>query len=130
MKEIMAFVRQNKVNATKSALADAGFPAFTCRKVMGRGKKVMDASLVKVILESDEMPVSPIGEFICEASRLIPKRYFTLVVPDEKVKELVDIIMEVNSTGNPGDGKIFVSPVTESYRVRNGEVVNDLETSY
>lgn len=130
MKEIMAIVRLNKVNATKNALAEAGFPAFTCRKVMGRGKKVLDLSLVQTILDSDEMPTSPIGEFISETSRLIPKRYFTLIVPDDKVKELVEVIMDVNSTGNPGDGKIFVLPVIESYRVRDGQVVDDLESSY
>ncbi len=36
MKEIMAIIRQNKVNLTKEALAEAGIPAFTCRKVLGR----------------------------------------------------------------------------------------------
>lgn len=130
MKEIMAMVRLNKVNATKNALAEAGFPAFTCRKIMGRGKKSVDLALVETILSSDEMPASPIGEFISEASRLIPKRYFMLVVPDEEVNHLIDVIMEVNSTGNPGDGKIFVLPVIESYRVRDGEIQDDIESSY
>lgn len=130
MKEIMAIVRLNKVNATKNALADAGFPAFTCRKVMGRGKKAIDLALVKTIIDSEELPVSPIGEFISESSRLIPKRYFTLIVPDEKVDELVQVIMDVNSTNNPGDGKIFVIPMMESYRVRDGQLQDDLESSY
>lgn len=130
MKEIMAIVRLNKVNATKNALADAGFPAFTCRKIMGRGKKAIDLALVKTIIDSEELPVSPIGEFISESSRLIPKRYFTLMVPDDKVDELVQVIMEVNSTGNPGDGKIFVIPMMESYRVRDGQLQDDLESSY
>lgn len=130
MKEIIAVVRLNKIGATKNALAEAGFPAFTCRKVMGRGKKAIDLALVQTILESSEMPVSPIGEFISEASRLIPKRFFTLIVPDEKVAELVEVIMEVNSTGNPGDGKIFVIPIIQSYRVRDGQLQSGLESSY
>ena len=129
MKEIMAIVRQNKVNATKNALAEAGFPAFTCRKIMGRGKRPIDLSLVQTIL-SEEMPISPVGEYITEVSRLIPKRCFVLVVPDEKVEHLVKVIMEVNSTGNPGDGKIFVLPIMESYRVRDGQSINDIDSSY
>jgi nitrogen regulatory protein PII 2 len=128
MKEIMAIVRLNKVNATKEALASAGFPAFTCRKVMGRGKKFVDPSLVQTIMETGELPVSPVGEYLTEGSRLIPKRYFTIIVPDECVKKVVDTIIEVNSTGNFGDGKIFVLPIDEAYRVRNGELQTDTES--
>lgn len=128
MKEIMAIVRLNKVNVTKEALASAGFPAFTCRKVMGRGKKFVDPSLVQTIMETGELPVSPVGEYLTEGSRLIPKRYFTIIVPDECVKKVVDTIIEVNSTGNFGDGKIFVLPIDEAYRVRNGELQTDTES--
>ena len=39
MKEILAIIRLVKLSETKKALAEAGFPAFTCRKVLGRGKK-------------------------------------------------------------------------------------------
>ena len=41
---------------------------------------------------------------------------------DEAVKAVVDAVLEVNSTGTPGDGKIFVLPVEEVYRVRDGQV--------
>lgn len=128
MKEIMAIVRLNKVNVTKETLASAGFPAFTCRKVLGRGKKFVDPSLVQTILESGELPVSPVGEYLTEGSRLIPKRVFTLIVPDESVKKVVETIIEVNHTGNYGDGKIFVVPVEESYKIRNGELQTDTES--
>lgn len=128
MKEIMAMVRLNKVSETKEALAEVGFPAFTCRKVMGRGKKSIDPMLVKTILEEGELPVSPVGEYFTENTRLIPKRYFTLVVQDGDVSKAVETIMEVNSTGNPGDGKIFVIPIYESIRVRDGQLQNDSES--
>ncbi|SFR58346.1 P-II family nitrogen regulator [Anaeromicropila populeti] len=128
MKEIMAIVRLNKVNETKTALAAAGFPAFTCRKVMGRGKKAIDVSLFHTILEEGELPMSPVGEYISEASRLIPKRVFALVVPDDSVEIIVNTIMDVNSTGNPGDGKIFVLPIYESIRVRDGEHQTDTDS--
>ncbi|MEA5083327.1 MAG: P-II family nitrogen regulator [Lachnospiraceae bacterium] len=127
MKEVMAIVRLNRVNATKEALAEAGFPAFTCRKVMGRGKKAVNLDLVEAVL-GGELPVSPIGEYISESSRLIPKRYFTVVVPDEDVEKAVNTIMDTNCTGNPGDGKIFVLPIVESIRIRDGQLQMDSES--
>ncbi len=39
MKEVLAVIRMNKINETKRALSEGGFPAITCRRVYGRGKK-------------------------------------------------------------------------------------------
>lgn len=121
MKEVMAIVRQNKVNSTKEALAEAGVPAFTCRKVLGRGKKLIDMSLLHSLVDAGEVPANPMGEYISEATRLISKRVFTMIVDDAEVEKVVNTIIEVNATGNPGDGKIFVLPILENYKVRNGE---------
>ncbi|MDF2587323.1 MAG: nifI5 [Anaerocolumna sp.] len=121
MKEVMAIVRQNKVNATKDALANAGIPAFTCRKVLGRGKKLIDMTLLRSIVDSGDIPVDSSGEYLSETTRLISKRVFNIIVDDGDVETVIKTIMDVNSTGNPGDGKIFVLPILENYRVRNGE---------
>jgi len=121
MKEVMAIIRQNKVNQTKEALVKDGYPAFTCLKVLGRGKKTIDLSIVQDIVDAGEMPISTIGEALTEPTRLIPKRFFTLIVEDEDVAKVVSIIIDNNQTGNPGDGKIFVIPIEESIRVRSGE---------
>lgn len=121
MKEVMAIVRQNKVNLTKEALAEAGVPAFTCRKVLGRGKKLIDMNLLHSLVDAGEVPETPVGEYLSEITRLIPKRVFTFIVDDSEVEKVVNTIIDVNSTGNPGDGKIFILPVTENYKVRNGE---------
>ncbi len=121
MKEVMAIIRQNKVNATKEALAGAGVPAFTCRKVLGRGKKLIDMTLLRSIVDSGEIPATATGEYLSESQRLISKRVFTMIVEDENVDKVVETIIDANSTGNPGDGKIFILPINESYRVRNGE---------
>ena len=80
-----------------------------------------DALALKTIMETGEIPATPVGEHLTEAQRLIAKRFFTLIVDDDKVKEVVDIIIETNQTGNPGDGKIFVMPICEAYTVRTGE---------
>lgn len=121
MKEVMAFIRVNKINPTKKALAEGGFPAFTCRPVLGRGKKRIDPELLSLVLETGELPMSPKGEYLTESFRWIPKRLITLIVEDQQVKDVVDILIKTNQTGNPGDGKIFVLPIYEAYTVRSGE---------
>ncbi len=122
MKEIMAFIRLNMIGPTKETLSKAGFPSFFCRKCLGRGKKSLDINTLRLVIDSDiQIPVSPYGEALTESARLIPKRLFTLVVDDGDVKRAVDSIIKTNQTGNPGDGKIFVLPVTETFKVRTAE---------
>jgi nitrogen regulatory protein PII 2 len=43
------------------------------------------------------------------------------MVPDSKVKDAVEAIIEANRTGHHGDGKIFICPVEEAIRIRTGE---------
>lgn len=121
MKEIMAIIRTDKVNITKEALGNAGFPAFCCRPCLGRGKKSLDAAVLNYIMETGELPVSKVGEAFTETARLIPKRILTLVIEDEEVDMAIKTIFKANQTGNPGDGKVFVLPVEETYKVRTGE---------
>jgi nitrogen regulatory protein PII 2 len=121
MKEVMCFIRANKVNDTKRALAGDGFPAFTCRKCLGRGKMSIDPDLLNAVLAVGELPLSPIGENLTEATRLIAKRFFTLIVEEKDVDKVIETIVEANQTGNPGDGRIFVLPILETYTVRSGE---------
>lgn len=121
MKEVMAIIRTKKTNQTKTALSDNGFPAFSCRPVLGRGKGMVDSQLLQQVMSTGQLPVSPDGETISEAGRLISKRVFTLIVEDDQVAKAVETIISVNKEGNKGDGKIFVLPITESYRIRNGE---------
>ncbi|MGE4485145.1 MAG: P-II family nitrogen regulator [Oscillospiraceae bacterium] len=120
MKEIIAIIRPNKINATKRILMENHFPAFTCRPCLGRGKKSADTELVTALLATGSLPQDVIGEHFTEASRLIAKRFFTLVTTDEMADKVVQLIIEVNQTGKPGDGKVFVCPIMESYRVRDG----------
>jgi nitrogen regulatory protein PII 2 len=121
MKEVMCFIRANKVNDTKRALEKNGFPAFTCRECLGRGKKSIDPGLLNTILAEGELPLNPIGENLTEATRLIAKRFFTLIVEEKDVNKAVETIIGANKTGNPGDGRIFILPIMEAYTVRSGE---------
>lgn len=121
MKEIMAIIRMNKVNKTKEALSKEGFPSITCHKVYGRGKKKVNYEFLESYVSTDELETSKMAEVISEGHRLIAKRLLNIVVQDEEVNKVVKTIIEINKTGNPGDGKIFVIPVEETVRVRTGE---------
>jgi nitrogen regulatory protein PII 2 len=117
MKEIMAIVRINMMNKTKKALADAGISSITARDALGRGKGLVDLSLLEGAEKGYEEAVAQLGS----SQRLIPKRVFFTVVPDRLVPKAVETIIEVNRTGKSGDGKIFVMPLADSVRVRTGE---------
>jgi len=117
MKEIMAIVRINMMNKTKKALAEAGISSVTARDALGRGKGLVDLTLLKGAEKGYEEAVAQLGQ----SQRLIPKRIFFVVVPDRLVPKTVKTIMAVNRTGKPGDGKIFVTAVTDAVRVRTGE---------
>ncbi len=117
MKEIMAIVRINMMNKTKKALAEAGISSITARDALGRGKGLVDLTLLEGAEKGYEEAIVQLGQ----SQRLIPKRVFFVVVPDRLVKKTVQTIMAVNRTGKSGDGKIFVMPVMDSVRVRTAE---------
>ncbi|KHK04012.1 Nitrogen regulatory protein P-II [Desulfovibrio sp. TomC] len=113
----MAVIRMNKMNQTKKALADAGIPAFVAREGYGRGKGLVNQAVLDGAAAGNEEAIALLGT----KGRLYPKRIISIVVPDNQVKEAVDALISVNKTGQAGDGKIFVMPVSDSVRVRTGE---------
>lgn len=121
MKEVLAVIRMNKMNETKRALADAGVASMTARKVIGRGQGKVDYLLLKGAEEGYEEAINQLSP----GPKLIPKRMLTMVVPDGKVELVVKTVIEVNKTGAPGDGKIFIMPVSDAIRVRTAEVGDD-----
>jgi nitrogen regulatory protein PII 2 len=127
MKEVMSIIRMNMVGKTKQALLEAGYPSMTVVPVTGRGKRKVDYNVINALLdgESADSVLTNVSnedaEVISEAHRLIPKRLIMIVAQAEDVPEIVDIITETNQTGSMGDGKIFVVPTGEAYRIRTGE---------
>jgi nitrogen regulatory protein PII 2 len=117
MKEIMAIVRINMMNCTKKALAEAGVSSITARDALGRGKGLVDLTLLEGAEKGYEEAIAQLGQ----SQRLIPKRVFFVVVPDRLVNKTVQTIIQVNRTGKSGDGKIFVLPVMDAVRVRTAE---------
>jgi len=121
MKEVMAVIRQNKINDTKRALNDAGITSFTATgRVLGRGKGLVDYRILHGAEEGAPEAIAQLGD----GPRLVPKRLITVVVSDDWVERTVDAIIKTNQTGNAGDGKIFVLPILEATRVRTEETVS------
>jgi len=117
MKEVMAIIRMNMMNKTKKALSDAGILSMTAKEVLGRGKGLVDYSLLEGAEKGYEEAIAQLGQ----SQRLIPKRLLLVVVPEKLVPTTVRTIIQVNQTGKSGDGKIFVMPVSNSFSVRTGE---------
>jgi nitrogen regulatory protein PII 2 len=118
MKQVVAIIRMNMVNRTKEALVAAGFSSVTVRKVLGRGKGNVD---FRVLHGAEAGHTEAIARLKDDGPMLIPKRMMTVVVAGEAVTKVVETIIKANQTGKPGDGKIFVLPVSESIRIRTGE---------
>lgn len=118
MKEVIAVVRINMMNQTKQCLADVGIDAYFGREASGRGKGFVNPKVLEGADQGYEEAASVLGE----KGKLYPKRVVTAVVDDDKVDDVVQAIIETNQTGMPGDGKIFIMPISDAVRVRTGEV--------
>ncbi len=117
MKEVIAIVRINMMNQTKKALTDAGIDAFFAHEADGRGKGFVNPQVLDGVGQGYEEAASLLGE----KGKLYPKRMVTVVVEEDQVDDVVQAIIGVNQTGKPGDGKVFVLPMSDAVRVRTGE---------
>lgn len=118
MKEVVAVVRINMMNQTKQALTDCGIDAFFAHEAHGRGKGFANPQ----VLEGAEQGYIEAAALLGEKGKLYPKRLVTVIVPDDRVSCVVETIINTNQTGMPGDGKVFVLPISDAIRVRTGEV--------
>lgn len=117
MKEILAIIRMDMMGKTKKALTDAGIISMNAGACLGRGKGLVDITLLKGAEKGYEEAINQLGQ----AGKLIPKRLLNIVLPDIHVKKAIRAIIETNQTGRSGDGKIFVMPVNDAIGVRTGE---------
>ena len=118
MKTIIAFIRINKMIATKKALSEEGISSMTAfGHCSGRGKGYWDAKVMEGVKNNEPEALALIGE----EPRLRPQTMVMVTVPEEKAKIVVEAIRGANYTGKSGDGKIFVLPEYDVVRVRTGE---------
>jgi nitrogen regulatory protein PII len=106
MKLIKAIVRPNKVDDVKDALDKLSLPGMTVTEVRGHGKQKGHTAIYR----GKEYTVS-----------LLPKMEIEIVVADSNAEEAIKAIIQAARTGEIGDGRVFVIPVLESYRIRTGE---------
>jgi len=110
MKLIKAIVRPNRVDDVKEALGRVHLSGMTVTEVRGHGKQKGHTAIYR----GKEYDVS-----------LLPKMEIEAVVPDELVDDAVAAIIRAARTGEIGDGRVFVIPVEQSYRIRTGERTHD-----
>ena len=106
MKMVVAYIRHEAFEPVRADLLELGFPSLSISEVKGSGRQ-------KGITERYR------GAEVTNYLR--PKVKVECVVADRDVQTIVDTILKHARTGAVGDGKVFVLPVEEAYRVRTGE---------
>jgi len=117
MKEIIAFIRTSKMNATKKILDELNVPSVTAIPVFGRGNQ----RGINPVLAGIEISKDAIVKGNITGMKFVPKRMLVIVAKDEEVDIIVDALVKVNKTGFIGDGKIFVCPTDNAMRIRTKE---------
>ena len=106
MKKVEAIVRIFKLEDVKNALSAQGIQGMTITDVKGFGRQKGHTEMYR----GTEYKV----EFV-------PKIKIEVAVPDESLQAVLDTIMRTAQTGQIGDGKIFVSELRNTIRIRTGE---------
>jgi nitrogen regulatory protein P-II 1 len=105
MKKIEAVIRKSKFEDVKKALYDVDIDWFSYWDITGLGKSREDQVVRGQVFKSS----------------YTQRRMLSIVVRDVNLEKTVNAIMSAARTGERGDGKVFVSDIEETYRIRNGE---------
>lgn len=106
MKKIETIIRPEKLEVLKEALNRIQIKGITIAPVMGCGNQL---GWTESVRGSDTVLT------------VLPKIMLILVVTDDKLDEIIATIIETAKTGEVGDGKIFISEITDCIRIRTGE---------
>jgi len=106
MKKIVAIIKPFKLDDVKEALVDAGIQGMTVSEVKGYGRQQGHTELYRG------------AEYVVD---FIPKVKLEIVVSANNVDNAINTIVESAKTGKIGDGKIFVSDIEKTIRIRTGE---------
>jgi nitrogen regulatory protein P-II 1 len=106
VKRIEAFVRVNKLEEVKQALEDTGVFGISVEQVRGYGRQFG---------RTDKYRGSTY------AVNLLPKLRIEVIVKDEDLEAAIAAMVVASRTGEIGDGKVFVSEVSDAVRIRTGE---------
>jgi nitrogen regulatory protein P-II 1 len=106
MKKIEAIIKPFKLEEVKDALSEVGVEGMTVSEVKGYGRQKGHTEIYRG------------SEYVVD---FLPKIKIETVVTDDHVAPAVQAIIKAAKTGKIGDGKIFVSAVTEAIRIRTEE---------
>ena len=106
MKKVEAIIQPFKLEDVKEELKGIGIDGMTVTEVRGHGRQKGH----KEVYRGQEYQVD-----------LLPKCKVELVVPSERLDEVVSTLIQAAATGKIGDGKIFIYDVAEAIRIRNGD---------
>ncbi|MGF1621514.1 MAG: P-II family nitrogen regulator [Rhodomicrobiaceae bacterium] len=106
MKLVTAIIKPFKLDDVRSALTDIGIEGMTVTEVKGYGRQKGHTEIYRG------------AEY---AVNFVPKIKLEVVIKSEELQKAVDAISAAAKTGQIGDGKVFVSPVEHSLRIRTGE---------
>jgi nitrogen regulatory protein P-II 1 len=106
MRKIEVIIRHHKLDEVKDALVDQGFHGMTVTEVRGFGRQKGH----KEVYRGSEYEVD-----------FLPKIKIEVVVDAEDCQKVLDTIMAAARTGNVGDGKVFITDLSETIRIRTGE---------
>lgn len=110
MKLITAIIKPFKLDEVREALMKASAGGMTVSEVKGYGRQKGH----KEIYRGAEYQIS-----------FVPKLKIEVAVPEDLAERIVEIVTEAARTGEIGDGKIFVTPIERSVRIRTGENDSD-----
>ena len=106
MKKIEAIIKPFKLDEVKEALHEVGVKGLTVTEAKGFGRQKGHTELYRG------------AEYVVD---FLPKVKLELVVSEDDTGKAIEKITEVARTGNIGDGKIFVTDLSEVIRIRTGE---------
>ena len=106
MQLVKSIIRPDKVEAVKDALEREGVAGMTVTEVRGRGQQKGRTAVYR----GREYQIT-----------LLPKMQIECVVDEHLVEPAIKAIIQAARTGEIGDGRVFVTPVLESYKIRTGE---------
>jgi nitrogen regulatory protein PII len=106
MKLITAVIKPFRLDDVRNALAEVGVQGMTVTEVKGFGRQRGHTELYRG------------AEYVVD---FLPKVKLELALTDELVDQAIEAIIDSAKTGKVGDGKIFVSDLTQVYRIRTGE---------
>jgi nitrogen regulatory protein PII len=106
MKMVEAIIKPFKLDEVKDALTKIGIQGMTVSEVKGFGRQKGHTELYRGAEYSVDF---------------LPKVKIEILAPEDKAREIVEVISRTARTGKIGDGKIFVTPAEEVIRIRTGE---------